>query len=105
MELFLKKLLYISEQTKRYDQLIYKKGTLIITLHDNFHFSCSQVAIICNHQRSVSKSHDAQMTRLNEKIDDLKVRFLLQVINSCFYHGFFLKSSIIFFFSRPREMS
>ncbi|KAL3850228.1 hypothetical protein ACJIZ3_012110 [Penstemon smallii] len=31
-----------------------------------------QVAIICNHQRSVSKSHSAQMTRLNEKIDELK---------------------------------
>ncbi|RDX88303.1 DNA topoisomerase 1 alpha, partial [Mucuna pruriens] len=31
-----------------------------------------QVAIICNHQRSVSKSHTAQMSRLNEKIDELK---------------------------------
>ncbi|KAJ0965178.1 hypothetical protein J5N97_026316 [Dioscorea zingiberensis] len=31
-----------------------------------------EVAIICNHQRSVSKSHDAQMSRLNDKIDDLK---------------------------------
>ncbi|KAK9097528.1 hypothetical protein Sjap_023025 [Stephania japonica] len=31
-----------------------------------------EVAIICNHQRSVSKSHDAQMSRLNEKIDELK---------------------------------
>ncbi|GJZ47522.1 DNA topoisomerase 1 alpha-like protein [Tanacetum coccineum] len=31
-----------------------------------------QVAIICNHQRSVSKSHGLQMTRLNEKIDELK---------------------------------
>ncbi|KAL4562504.1 hypothetical protein LXL04_034710 [Taraxacum kok-saghyz] len=31
-----------------------------------------EVAIICNHQRTVSKSHDAQMTRLNEKIDELK---------------------------------
>ncbi|KAL8214718.1 hypothetical protein R6Q57_004167 [Mikania cordata] len=31
-----------------------------------------EVAIICNHQRSVSKSHSAQMTRLNEKIDELK---------------------------------
>ncbi|CAL5008422.1 unnamed protein product [Urochloa decumbens] len=33
-----------------------------------------EVAIICNHQRSVSKSHDSQMTRLNEKIDDLKAQ-------------------------------
>lgn len=32
-----------------------------------------QVAIICNHQRSVSKSHSAQMSRLNEKMDELKV--------------------------------
>ncbi|KAI4322011.1 hypothetical protein L6164_021737 [Bauhinia variegata] len=31
-----------------------------------------EVAIICNHQRSVSKSHSAQMSRLNEKIDELK---------------------------------
>lgn len=31
-----------------------------------------EVAIICNHQRSVSKTHDAQMSRLNEKIDELK---------------------------------
>jgi DNA topoisomerase-1 len=33
-----------------------------------------EVAIICNHQRSVSKSHDSQMTRLNEKIDELKAQ-------------------------------
>lgn len=33
-----------------------------------------EVAIICNHQRSVSKSHDAQMTRMNEKIDELKAQ-------------------------------
>ncbi|OIV98787.1 hypothetical protein TanjilG_15759 [Lupinus angustifolius] len=31
-----------------------------------------QVAIICNHQRSVSKSHTAQMSRLTEKIDELQ---------------------------------
>ncbi|KAF7140768.1 hypothetical protein RHSIM_Rhsim06G0224400 [Rhododendron simsii] len=31
-----------------------------------------KVAIICNHQRTVSKSHSAQMSRLNEKIDELK---------------------------------
>ncbi|RCV29997.1 hypothetical protein SEVIR_6G056600v4 [Setaria viridis] len=33
-----------------------------------------EVAIICNHQRSVSKSHESQMTRLNERIDDLKAQ-------------------------------
>ncbi|KAK2968122.1 hypothetical protein RJ640_028027 [Escallonia rubra] len=32
-----------------------------------------EVAIICNHQRTVSKSHSAQMSKLNEKIDELKV--------------------------------
>nr|P93119.1 RecName: Full=DNA topoisomerase 1; AltName: Full=DNA topoisomerase I [Daucus carota]AAB41401.1 topoisomerase I [Daucus carota] len=31
-----------------------------------------EVAIICNHQRTVSKSHSAQMVRLNEKIEELK---------------------------------
>ncbi|CAL0303246.1 unnamed protein product [Lupinus luteus] len=31
-----------------------------------------QVAIICNHQRSVSKSHSAQMSKLTEKIDELQ---------------------------------
>ncbi|KAK8589142.1 hypothetical protein V6N13_088011 [Hibiscus sabdariffa] len=30
------------------------------------------VAIICNHQRSISKSHSAQMSRLTEKITELK---------------------------------
>jgi DNA topoisomerase-1 len=59
-----------------------------------------EVAIICNHQRSVSKSHESQMTRLNEKIDDLKVGFLLQVMNSCFCHRLFLKS-FSYFLSSP----
>ncbi|KAH9652100.1 DNA topoisomerase 1 beta [Citrus sinensis] len=31
-----------------------------------------EVAIICNHQRTVSKTHSAQMSRLTEKIEDLK---------------------------------
>ncbi|CBI21703.3 hypothetical protein VitviT2T_030659 [Vitis vinifera] len=31
-----------------------------------------EVAIICNHQRTISKSHTAQMTRLTEKIDEMK---------------------------------
>ncbi|KAM0866745.1 hypothetical protein ACQ4PT_042423 [Festuca glaucescens] len=31
-----------------------------------------EVAIICNHQRAVSKSHDSQITKLNEKIGELK---------------------------------
>ncbi|KAJ9672975.1 hypothetical protein PVL29_026302 [Vitis rotundifolia] len=31
-----------------------------------------EVAIICNHQRTISKSHAAQMTRLTEKIDEMK---------------------------------
>ncbi|XP_042474507.1 DNA topoisomerase 1 beta-like isoform X2 [Zingiber officinale] len=33
-----------------------------------------EVAIICNHQRSVSKSHETQMSKLNEKINDLKTQ-------------------------------
>ncbi|KAK3012813.1 hypothetical protein RJ639_010405 [Escallonia herrerae] len=32
-----------------------------------------EVAIICNHQHTVSKSHSAQMSKLNEKIDELEV--------------------------------
>ncbi|GLT66610.1 hypothetical protein SLA2020_389670 [Shorea laevis] len=31
-----------------------------------------EVAIICNHQRSVSKSHSQQMSRLTEKISELQ---------------------------------
>ncbi|KAL8128061.1 hypothetical protein AgCh_014853 [Apium graveolens] len=31
-----------------------------------------EVAIICNHQRTVSKSHSTQMLRLDEKINELK---------------------------------
>lgn len=41
-----------------------------------------QVAIICNHQRSVSKSHSAQMSRLGEKMDELKVGFITYLIVS-----------------------
>ncbi|CAA7409542.1 unnamed protein product [Spirodela intermedia] len=33
-----------------------------------------EVAIICNHQRSVSKSHDAQMSRLNDKLEELNTQ-------------------------------
>lgn len=36
-------------------------------------FLLQQVAIICNHQRTISKSHSAQMSRLTEKIEELKV--------------------------------
>ncbi|PSR95541.1 DNA topoisomerase 1 beta like [Actinidia chinensis var. chinensis] len=31
-----------------------------------------EVAIICNHQRTVSKSHSSQISKLNEKIEELK---------------------------------
>ncbi|KAL6549677.1 hypothetical protein OROHE_008408 [Orobanche hederae] len=31
-----------------------------------------KVAIICNHQRAVSKSHSSQMLRLNERIEEVK---------------------------------
>ncbi|OAY28419.1 DNA topoisomerase 1 alpha isoform X1 [Manihot esculenta] len=31
-----------------------------------------EVAIICNHQRTISKSHSAQMSKLTEKIEELK---------------------------------
>ncbi|KAL0915402.1 hypothetical protein M5K25_015815 [Dendrobium thyrsiflorum] len=33
-----------------------------------------EVAIICNHQRTVSKSHEAQMSKLDEKINELKAQ-------------------------------
>jgi len=47
---------------------------LVLDMSSLLTCSLLQVAIICNHQRSVSKSHDAQMSRLNDKIDELKVR-------------------------------
>ncbi|RAL53383.1 hypothetical protein DM860_007055 [Cuscuta australis] len=37
-----------------------------------YQYANKQVAIICNHQRSVSKTHDVQISRLNNKIDELK---------------------------------
>ncbi|XP_023005283.1 DNA topoisomerase 1 beta-like [Cucurbita maxima] len=40
---------------------------IVIYQHAN-----KEVAIICNHQRTVSKSHGAQMSRLNEKISELR---------------------------------
>ena len=36
-----------------------------------------EVAILCNHQRAVAKSHDQSMTKLNEKIMHLKYHRLL----------------------------
>nr|XP_019704057.1 DNA topoisomerase 1 beta isoform X2 [Elaeis guineensis] len=50
-----------------------KEGTLPEKIAVYQHAN-KEVAIICNHQRSVSKSHDAQMSRLNEKIMDLKTQ-------------------------------
>ncbi|RVW38871.1 DNA topoisomerase 1 beta [Vitis vinifera] len=40
---------------------------IVIYQHAN-----KEVAIICNHQRSVSKSHDVQMSRLSEKMRELQ---------------------------------
>ncbi|XP_048327556.1 DNA topoisomerase 1 alpha-like isoform X1 [Ziziphus jujuba] len=40
---------------------------IIVYQHAN-----KEVAIICNHQRTISKSHSAQMTRLMEKISELQ---------------------------------
>ncbi|XP_009619726.2 DNA topoisomerase 1 alpha-like [Nicotiana tomentosiformis] len=37
-----------------------------------YNLANKEVAIICNHQRSVSKSHSVQISKLNEKIDELK---------------------------------
>ena len=57
-----------------------------------FYVSCNvsiiflQVAIICNHQRSVSKSHSAQMERLTARINDAKV-FYLQEANIVYAYG------------------
>ncbi|ONK78373.1 uncharacterized protein A4U43_C02F18100 [Asparagus officinalis] len=48
-----------------------KEGTLA-EKNAIYQIANKEVAIICNHQRSFSKSHDAQMSRLNEKIDELK---------------------------------
>ncbi|KAJ1267324.1 hypothetical protein BS78_07G047100 [Paspalum vaginatum] len=46
-------------------------GTLLEKI-DVYQRANKEVAIICNHQCCVSKSHDAQMARVNEKIDELK---------------------------------
>lgn len=37
-------------------------------------FTLFQVAIICNHQRTVSKSHGAQIEKLTARIEELKVQ-------------------------------
>ena len=33
-----------------------------------------EVAIMCNHQKGVNKSHDAQMGKIHEKVKDVEVR-------------------------------
>ncbi|KAG0501901.1 hypothetical protein HPP92_001973 [Vanilla planifolia] len=50
------------------------KGGNVQEKHAVYQIANKEVAIICNHQRTVSKSHEAQMSRLNEKIDELKVQ-------------------------------
>lgn len=39
--------------------------------------------MICNHQRSVSKTHGVQISRLNEKIEELKVNFIHLYLMCC----------------------
>ncbi|KAI8557535.1 hypothetical protein RHMOL_Rhmol04G0018100 [Rhododendron molle] len=53
----------LSKQTRGGDVM----EKVVVYQHAN-----KEVAIICNHQRTVSKSHSAQMTKLNEKIEELK---------------------------------
>ena len=50
-----------------------------------------KVAIICNHQRSVSKSHDVQMSRLSEKMRELQVMTISPSIMN------YLEWSVVFF--------
>ena len=58
--------------------------------HLEFWLFLLQVAIICNHQRSISKSHSAQMSRLTEKITELKVITLSRIFLGNF-DGFLIK--------------
>lgn len=39
-------------------------------------FGCKQVAILCNHQRSVPKGHAGQMEKLGEKMHNLNEELL-----------------------------
>ncbi|XP_062195370.1 DNA topoisomerase 1 beta-like [Phragmites australis] len=58
------------------DDILHKEtedGTLLEKIAV-YQLANKEVAIICNHQRAVSKSHDSQMTRMNEKIDELKAQ-------------------------------
>ncbi|PKA53641.1 DNA topoisomerase 1 [Apostasia shenzhenica] len=58
------------------DVMLHKetKGGNVLEKVAVYQIANKEVAIICNHQRTVSKSHDAQMSRLNEKIDELKTQ-------------------------------
>lgn len=56
------------------DNMLYsetKDGTVPEKLA-TYQLANKEVAIICNHQRAVSKGHDTSMSRLDEKIDALK---------------------------------
>ncbi|XP_047070335.1 DNA topoisomerase 1 beta-like [Lolium rigidum] len=48
------------------------KGGTLLEKYNVYQRANKEVAIICNHQRAVPKSHDSQITKLNEKIDQLK---------------------------------
>ncbi|XP_019158136.1 PREDICTED: DNA topoisomerase 1-like [Ipomoea nil] len=49
------------------------KGGDVAEKYAVYQFSNKQVAVICNHQCSVSKTHALQISRLNEKIEESKV--------------------------------
>ncbi|XP_019162797.1 PREDICTED: DNA topoisomerase 1 beta-like [Ipomoea nil] len=48
------------------------KGGDVAEKHAVYQVANKQVAVICNHQRSVSKTHALQISRLNEKIEEAK---------------------------------
>jgi len=45
-------------------------------------FTLFQVAIICNHQRTVSKTHGAQIEKLTARIEELKVQILYKLLKT-----------------------
>ncbi|KAL3644309.1 hypothetical protein CASFOL_012241 [Castilleja foliolosa] len=48
------------------------KGVDVVENIAVYNHANKEVAIICNHQKAIPKSHDAQMLRLDEKIEELK---------------------------------
>lgn len=72
----------LNKVTKKYDHL--EEGVKLDFILDGFNKANIKVALLCNHQKKVSKTFDDQMTKMNEKIslEQKKLRKIKNVVKN-----------------------